>query len=370
MLVVMILQGTRELAFTSCLRPRRPSMRRSLYLAPPYLIDDYIPRYHLLSSVDASKKRSLAYAHLRECNLCPRLCGVNRYDKTGVCLIGAETVKVGTIAPHFGEEPFIQGHNGSGSVFFSGCNLRCVFCQNHDISHTRNGFDLTPEGLAEWYMKLQDVGRVHNINLVTPEHVVPQVVLSILHARELGLRLPIIYNTSAFDSLESISLLDGLVDIYMPDFKVWRDTTSRRLLKADKYTEVAMESIKAMHKQVGDLCFSADGIAKKGVIVRHLVMPGMEDEGQEIVQWLAQNVSKDLMVHIMEQYFPRAHVGKPRRGRANSEGEASPDAGGQVRYADINRPVHLDAVAAVKKAAQEAGLWRFVEASRHGGFNI
>jgi putative pyruvate formate lyase activating enzyme len=104
-------------------------MRRSLYLAPPYLVDDYIPRYHLLSSVDTSKKRSLAYAHLRECNLCPRLCGVNRYEKTGVCLIGAETVKVGTIAPHFGEEPFIQGHNGSGSVFFSGCNLRCVFCQ-------------------------------------------------------------------------------------------------------------------------------------------------------------------------------------------------------------------------------------------------
>ena len=104
-------------------------MRRSLHLAPPYLVDDYIPRYHLLSSVDASKKRSLAYAHLRECNLCPRLCGVNRYEKTGVCLIGAETVKVGTIAPHFGEEPFIQGHNGSGSVFFSGCNLRCVFCQ-------------------------------------------------------------------------------------------------------------------------------------------------------------------------------------------------------------------------------------------------
>lgn len=111
------------------LRLRRPSIRRSLYLAPPYLVDDYIPRYHLLSSVDASKKRSLAYAHLRECNLCPRLCGVNRYEKTGVCLIGAETVKVGTIAPHFGEEPFIQGHNGSGSVFFSGCNLRCVFCQ-------------------------------------------------------------------------------------------------------------------------------------------------------------------------------------------------------------------------------------------------
>ncbi|KNG51026.1 pyruvate formate lyase activating enzyme [Stemphylium lycopersici] len=340
------------------------SARRSLYLAPPYLLDDYIPRYHLLSSVDAAKKRSLAYAHLRECNLCPRLCGVNRYEKTGVCLIGAEKVKVGTIAPHFGEEPFIQGHNGSGSVFFSGCNLRCVFCQNHDISHTRNGFDLTPEELAEWYIKLQQVGRVHNINLVTPEHVVPQVVLSILHARELGLRLPIIYNTSSFDSLESINLLDGLVDIYMPDFKVWNDKSSKRLLKADNYPSAAMESIKAMHEQVGDLCFTADGIAKKGLIVRHLVMPGMEDEGKAIMRWLAENLGKHVMVHIMEQYFPRAYVGKQRRRRASLDVVepggvgTSPKANEGVRYADINRPVSLDHVASVKKAAQEAGLWR------------
>lgn len=157
---------------------------------------------------------------------------------------------------------------------------------------------MTPEQLAEWYMKLQEVGRVHNINLVTPEHVVPQVVLSILHARELGLRLPIIYNTSSFDSLESLKLLDGLVDIYLPDFKVWRDKTSKRLLKVDNYTWAAMESIKAMHAQVGDLCFTGDGIAKKGVLVRHLVMPGKEDEGKEIVRWLAENVSRDLFVHV------------------------------------------------------------------------
>ena len=214
-------------------------------------------------------------------------------------------------------------------------------------------------------MKLQDVGRVHNINLVTPEHVVPQVALALLHARELGLRLPIIYNTSSFDSLESIQLMDGLIDIYMPDFKVWSDTSSRRLLKADNYTKVAMESIKAMHRQVGDLCFTADGIAKKGVIVRHLVMPGMEDEGKEIVKWLANELGRDVTVHIMEQYFPRAHVGKERRGRASHEAVDK-----EVRYADINRPVELSEVASVKKAAQEAGLWRFVEASRHGGFNI
>ncbi|KAK0640455.1 hypothetical protein DIS24_g9335 [Lasiodiplodia hormozganensis] len=362
---------------------QQPQRRQPLHLAPPFLLDDYIPRYLLLDERRAARKRAAAYAHLRNCNLCPRKCSVNRYETTGVCLIGALTVKVNTIAPHFGEEPCLQGHNGSGSVFFSGCNLRCVFCQNHDIAHQRNGFDLTPEELAEWFLKLQTVGRCHNVNLVTPEHVVPQVVLAILAAREMGLRIPIVYNTSAFDSPESIELLDGLVDIYLPDFKVWKGSTSRRLLKADGYTEAAMESVKLMHRQVGDLCFTADGIAKSGVLVRHLVMPGKEDEGVEIMKWLAENVSKDLFVHVMEQYFPRAHVGKKKRGgKQKKEGEADDEAtepGGvkadekrseTVRYQDINRPVKDEEVSIVKKAAREAGLWRFVEAAEHGGFNI
>jgi putative pyruvate formate lyase activating enzyme len=267
-------------------------------------------------------------------------------------------------------EPCIQGHNGSGSVFFSACSLKCAFCQNADISHKPNGFDLTPEQLAEWYIKLQDVGGVHNINLVTPEHVVPQVALSILHARDQGLRLPIVYNTSAYDSLESLALLDGLVDIYLPDFKVWEKATGKRLLKADDYPEAAMESIKAMHAQVGDLCFTADGIARKGVLVRHLVMPGLEGEGKEIVQWLAQNVSKDIMIHIMDQYFPRANVGKARRVSKPEGGPDSPQTKAKVRYEDINRPVDAREVAEVRAAAEGAGLWRFVEAARHGGFNI
>ena len=270
------------------------------------------------------------------------------------------------IGPHHGEEPCVQGHNGSGSVFFSGCNLRCVFCQNHDIAHQRNGFDITPEELADWMLKLQDLGNVHNINFITPEHVVPQVALAILSAREMGLQLPIIYNTSAFDSLESLELMDGLIDIYLPDFKVWKNETSKRLLKADNYTSVAMESIKAMHAQVGDLCFTADGIAKKGVLVRHLVMPGKEDEGQEIVKWLAENVSKDTYVNIMEQYHPDAHVGKQKR---SASGSATRD-GGDLRYADINRPVTGEEIGVVQKAARDAGLWRFAETARHGGFNI
>ncbi|GLI81862.1 hypothetical protein PoHVEF18_010255 [Penicillium ochrochloron] len=280
-------------------------LKRFIGIPPAFLLDDYIPRYNLLSPIEASKKRSLAYAHLRECNLCPRKCG--------------------------------------------------------DIAHQRNGFDLTPEELAEWYIKLQQEGNVHNINLVTPEHVVPQVVLSILAARDMGLRIPIIYNTSSYDSLDSLKLLDGLVDIYLPDFKVWKASTSKRLLKADDYTPTAMESIKEMHRQVGDLSFTSDGIAKKGVLLRHLVMPGKEDEGREIMRWLAENVSRDLYVHIMEQYHPDAHVGKKRRVRmGEGEGEGG-KTGQEVRYAEINRAVRDEELGSVRDAAVQAGLWRFCE---------
>ena len=358
------------------------SQRCSLHLAPPFLLDDpYFPRYTSLSSIAIARKRSLAHAYLRNCNLCPRLCGVNRYEKTGYCMIPASTVKVSTIAPHFGEEPCVQGVHGSGAVFFSGCNLRCVFCQNWDISHTvgcgpsegaeifeghqgpsgGNGFDLTPEELAEWYVKLQQVGNVHNINLVTPEHVVPQVALSIIHAKDLGLTLPIVYNTSAFDSLESLDLLDGLVDIYMPDFKVWNPERSKRLLKTDDYAAVARESFKKMYDQVGDLCFTADGIAKKGVLLRHLVMPGMADEGREILSWIAGEVSRDCFVNVMEQYRPDAYVGKTTGGAKKAS---------KLRYEEINRPVEEDEVHSVKKAAEEAGIWRFCEPARHGGYNL
>ncbi|KAF1738807.1 uncharacterized protein CRV24_000735 [Beauveria bassiana] len=335
-----------------------------LHLAPPFLLDSYVPRYQTLSARDAALKRSKAYAHLRNCNLCPRLCGVNRFETTGMCLIGA-TAKVNVIGPHFGEEPCIQGHNGSGAVFMSGCNLRCVFCQNHDISHQRNGMDLTPEELGEWYLKLQTVGNVHNINIVTPEHVAPQVALSILHARELGLNVPIVYNTSSFDSMASLELMDGLVDIYLADFKVWEPATSRRLLKSDDYAATARESVKAMHAQVGDLCFTGDGIAKQGLLIRHLVMPGREHEGVEIMKYLASDVSRDCFVNIMEQYAPRAHVGKTRRGKSGKSG-----GGGELRYQDINRPVNQGEVASVRDAAEKIGLWRFNEPPKHDGFAI
>lgn len=245
--------------------------------------------------------------------------------------------------------------------------------------------ELSPEELGEWYVKLQEVGGVHNINLVTPEHVVPQVVLSILHARDLGLRVPIVYNTSSFDSLESIKLLDGLVDIYLADFKVWSRESSKRLLKAEDYAAEARKSIKAMHEQVGDLCFTSDGLAKKGVLIRHLVMPGFEADGAAIMEWLAREVSPDLTVNVMEQYAPRAHVGKAkRRGSAVSKqadanagdqitepggASKSPSAAREVRYGDINRAVKHSEVDSVTAAAKAAGLWRFIDPAEHALFH-
>jgi putative pyruvate formate lyase activating enzyme len=196
--------------------------------------------------------------------------------------------------------------------------------------------------------------------------------LSILHARDKGLTLPIIYNTSAYDSLASLELLDGLVDIYLPDFKLWSPASSKRLLKAEDYPATARESIKAMHAQVGDLCFTADGIAKKGLLVRHLVMPGYEAEGAEIMAFLATEVSRDCFVNIMEQYHPDAYVGRPR---SRSKQPAADKGGGndrasERRYADINRAVTPDEISTVRKAAEAAGLWRFCDPPRHDGFSL
>lgn len=199
--------------------------------------------------------------------------------------------------------------------------------------------------------------------------VVPQVALSILHARDKGLTLPIIYNTSAYDSLASLELLDGLVDIYLPDFKLWEPASSRRLLKAEDYAATARESIRAMHAQVGDLCFTADGIAKKGLLVRHLVMPGFEAESSEIMRFLANEVSKDCFVNIMEQYHPDAYVGKPKR--RSTQSADSKDGGSQERrYAEINRAVTEEEISATRKAAEAAGLWRFCDPPRHKGFSL
>jgi putative pyruvate formate lyase activating enzyme len=214
---------------------------------------------------------------------------------------------VGSYFPHFGEEDCLRGWNGSGTIFFSWCNLRCVFCQNFDLSQQGEGREVRPEELARMMLALQAKG-CHNINFVTPEHVVPQILEALPLAIRGGLRLPIVYNTSAYDSLESIRLMDGVVDIYMPDFKFWNPELAKRYVKARDYPEAARAAIKEMHRQVGPLVFDARGLAKRGVLVRHLVMPGGIAEAREILRFLATEISPDTYVNIMAQYRPAGKV--------------------------------------------------------------
>jgi putative pyruvate formate lyase activating enzyme len=210
---------------------------------------------------------------------------------------------------HFGEEDCLRGRRGSGTIFFSGCNLRCVFCQNHDISWQVRGERVTPERLAEMMIELQAAG-CHNINWVTPEHVVPQILEALPLAYTRGLKLPIVYNTSAYDSLDSLRLLDGIVDVYMPDFKVWTSQTARRYLKRADYPEVARETIVEMHRQVGHLVVDRRGMARRGLIVRHLIMPGLVEETEAILRFVAAELGTDTYVNLMAQYYVSGRVGQ------------------------------------------------------------
>jgi putative pyruvate formate lyase activating enzyme len=313
-----------------------------------FLLDPFEPAYlalHRSGEITQRVKRGLR--ELEDCCACPRNCHVNRMaGETKICHTG-RYARVASAFPHFGEEDCLRGWNGSGTIFFSLCNLRCVFCQNWDISQKSVGGEATPAQIAQLMMSLQGRG-CHNINFVTPEHVVPQVIEAIAAAVPQGLRVPIVYNTSAYDSLESLRLLDGLVDVYMPDFKFWRRETAKRLAKAPDYPERAREAIQEMHRQVGVLKFGPDGLARRGVLVRHLVMPNQPDEAEAIFHWLAREVSPDTYVNIMGQYRPEYEVGQITRK-------------GEPRYAEINRRPGGNEMSQARDAAQRAGLWRFDE---------
>jgi putative pyruvate formate lyase activating enzyme len=243
------------------------------------------------------------------CRVCPRLCKVDRLgDGKGLCHIGRRAV-VASYFPHFGEENCLRGWNGSGTIFFSGCNLRCVFCQNYDISWEVRGERVTPVRLAGMALELQARG-CHNINFVTPEHVVPQILEALPHAIAGGLTLPIVYNTSSYDSLDSLQLMDGIVDVYMPDFKVWTREAGRRYLRMPDYPEVARATVTEMHRQVGQLVFDEKGLARRGLLLRHLVMPGLYDETAGILQWIADQLGPDTYVDLMAQYYPAGLVGR------------------------------------------------------------
>lgn len=280
-----------------------------------------------------------ARAELADCAACPRDCHVDRMaGEEGVCHIG-RLARVASAFPHHGEEDCLRGTRGSGTVFFSSCNLRCVFCQNWDISQRTGGRESTAGELADLMLRLQARG-CHNINFVTPEHVAPQVVEAIAEAVPRGLRIPIVYNTSAYDGLSSLRLMDGLVDVYMPDFKFWEPETARRLARARDYPEAAKAAIAEMHRQVGDLVIE-NGLAVSGLLVRHLVMPGQTGQAAAIFRWLATEISPDTYVNIMGQYRPEHRVP------------------GNHHYADIDRGPTRQEMEAAFEAARQAGLWRF-----------
>lgn len=303
------------------------------------------PAYLSLSRGELRARVDAAVEELRACRACPRDCGIDRLaGETKVCNTGRHAIVASAFA-HFGEEDCLRGTRGSGTIFFSMCNLRCVFCQNWDISQRREGRELDADGLAGVMLELQAAG-CHNINFVTPEHVAPQVVEAIAAAVPRGLRVPVVYNTSAYDALASLRLLDGLVDIYMPDFKFWSKESAMRLAKAKDYPERARAAIAEMHRQVGVLLLGRDGLARRGVLVRHLVMPGQTAEAAAIFQWLARELSPDTYVNIMGQYHPDYEVGQIAKD-------------GAPRYAAINRATTQADVRAAYAAARDAGLWRF-----------
>jgi putative pyruvate formate lyase activating enzyme len=264
----------------------------------------------LAQSGELARRAAEAHELLGErCVVCPRGCKVDRrLDEKGLCAIGRDAV-VASYFPHFGEENCLRGWRGSGTVFFSGCNLRCVFCQNHDISWEVRGEKVTAARLAEVMLELQAIG-CHNINWVTPEHVVPQILEALPPAVEGGLRLPIVYNTSSYDSLDSLRLMDGVVDVYMPDFKLWTSDRARRYLKRADYADVARQTVKEMHRQVGDLVLDERGLARRGLIVRHLLMPGLLDETEAILRFVAEHLGPGCYVNLMAQYYVSGKVGE------------------------------------------------------------
>ena len=244
---------------------------------------------------------------LEKCTLCPRRCQVNRLaGETGFCRTGSRAV-VASYNAHFGEESCLVGAGGSGTIFFSRCNLGCVFCQNYTISHEGEGIEVDSGQLAAIMISLQQQG-CRNINLVTPSHVVPQIVAALPAAIEKGLELPLVYNSSGYDAVETLRLLAGIVDIYMPDFKFWSSKSAKRFANAPDYPDQARKAFTEMHRQVGDLQLDSDGIACKGLLVRHLVMPGGLPETREIMNFLA-GLSARTYVNVMEQYRPLFQAG-------------------------------------------------------------
>jgi putative pyruvate formate lyase activating enzyme len=295
----------------------------------------YLALWH---SGELARRVELGLEKLADCVLCPRNCHVNRIeDRTKTCRTGRYAV-VSSYFAHFGEERCLRGTRGSGTIFFVWCNLRCVFCQNYEISWLGEGKSVGPQELAEMMLSLQAQG-CHNINLVTPAHVGPQILEALLLAVERGLSLPLVYNTSAYDSLDSLALMDGVVDIYMPDFRFWNPERARLYVKAPDYPEAARRAIREMHRQVGPLVTDEQGVALRGILLRHLVMPGGAAGTPEIMHWIAHELSPETYVNLMAQYRPACHVTAKQ-------------------YPEINRGITAQEFQHALDAFRAAGLFR------------
>jgi putative pyruvate formate lyase activating enzyme len=258
----------------------------------------------MLSQSEIEHRIEQAYGLLETCRVCPRECGVNRLknDKLGFCRSGLNPV-VASASAHHGEEPPLSGTQGSGTIFLANCNMKCVYCQNYPISQLGNGVEKTPAELACQMLWLQEQG-CHNLNLVTPTHFMPQILKAWGIARERGFTLPLVYNTSGYDSVEALRLLDGIVDIYLPDMRYSDDRVAMLYSIAPHYVEVNRAAVREMYQQVGNLELDEHGIAKRGLIIRHLVLPGGLSGTGGVMQFLAEELSKDVHISLMSQYFP------------------------------------------------------------------
>lgn len=240
---------------------------------------------------------------LDSCTLCPHNCKVNRLEgKKGRCKCD-NTLKIALASLHMFEEPCISGTNGSGTVFFTNCNLNCIYCQNYEISQGGKGKEITIQTLADIFIKQQEKG-AHNINLVTPTMYVYQIIEAIKIARKNGLKIPIIYNSNGYENVETIKMLNGYIDVYLPDLKYYTNELSKKYSNVDNYFEVATNAIKEMYSQVGNAIFDNNGIIQKGVIIRHLVLPNHIQNTKNILKWINENMPKDIYVSVMAQYFP------------------------------------------------------------------
>ena len=267
------------------------------------MLNDFPPSFLGCSSEEMNRKIVGLDRCLEACTLCPRNCGVNRKKgEKGFCRMG-DTATVASYDPHFGEERPLVGAHGSGTIFFSNCNLGCVFCQNYDISHFGEGQEISIERLASIMIDLQAQG-CHNINLVTPTHQTPMILRSLKIAIEGGLRIPVVYNCGGYESVETLEILSGIIDIYMPDFKYADPVVAEKYSGAPDYPAVARKAIREMHKQVGELVIDKHGVAMQGLLIRHLVMPGDIAGTEAVVKFIAEEISANTWINIMDQYRP------------------------------------------------------------------